>query len=200
MPWQFETESKSSMHLAYPEWERNYCPSSGHHELALPRSKVQVTRQDLQICQERHNRSSYLEAKRQENHSVALEIIGNSKINYKTWSNSCVPGDMEDSPLIDVFQPKMWLLPSKRYFRQTQVLGSIKVTGPRYRGSQTGWSILAFINLQNSSTGTLPGMPEIETKAKALGQPCTSLPQLLSLLPAWWKQWELQPPSWGQFG
>lgn len=144
------------------QWERNYCPSSGHQELALPRSKVQVTRQVLQICQEKHNKSSCLEAKNQENCSVALEIIGNSKINYNTWSNSCVPGDMEDSPLTDVFQPKMWLLPSKMYFRQTQVLGSVKVTGPRYRGSQTGWSILAFINLQNPSTGTLPEMPEIQ--------------------------------------
>lgn len=70
---------------------------------------------------------------KQENGSMALEIIGNSKINYNPSSNSSAPGDTVDSPLIDVFQPKMWLLPSKIYFRQTQVLGSIKkVTGPRY--------------------------------------------------------------------
>lgn len=70
---------------------------------------------------------------------MELKIISNSKINYNTSSNSSAPGDMLDSPLVGVFQPKMWLLPSKIYFRQTQVLGSIKkVTGLRYRGSQAG--------------------------------------------------------------
>lgn len=128
---------------------------------------------------------------------MALEIIGNSKINYNTSSNSSAPGDMVDSPLIDVFQPKMWLLPSKIYFRQTQVLGSIKkVTGPRYRGSQASRSVLASINLQNPSTGTRPEMPEIQR----LGPKCWVSHAhlflcLLSLLPAGWKEWELQPSS-----
>lgn len=64
---------------------------------------------------------------------VILKLINNAS------SNSSVPGDMVDSPLLDVFQPKMWLLPSKIHFRQTQALGSIKkVARPRYRGSQTG--------------------------------------------------------------
>lgn len=140
---------------------------------------------------------------KQENTSMALEIIGNSKINYNPSSNSSAPGDTVDSPLIDVFQPKMWLLPSKIYFRQTQVLGSIKkVTGPRYWGSQTGWSVLASINLQNPSTGTCPGMWEIQKlRPKCWVSHAHLCLCLLSLLPAGRKEWELQPSTkWGQFG